>query len=162
MKNLLIAFSFIALLITGCAKEEIQPKQATATSSENLLPVPSYINLTIYADEPNAYYAADSKIAIYDITGYTVDIFNPGYPPENGIILDKNTKAQVKAVYKGIDWTYSGLHAPNKRYLVYAKAVYNGKYSYSYFTIPEGKSAHLSFVYQWETKYSKPQYIQFH
>lgn len=160
MKNLTIALALFFALV-GCTKETVVPKDEARKRIESDLSVrPSTIELTTFANEPNAYYSVDSKIAIYDITGHTVDIFNPGYPPENGIILDKNTGAQVKSVYKGISWTYSGLHQHDRRYLVYAKAVANGKYSYVYFTQVLGKSAHISFVYQWETKYSKPQYIQ--
>lgn len=157
MKNILVACSFIfALLLSGCDKETVQPKTAKVTSNENLLPRATGINLYTYAVTPTSYYNVDSKVAVYDITGHTVDIFNPSYPPENGVILDKNTGARISAVKLAVTWNYSNLHPAEKRYLVYAKSVENGKYGYIYFTLPVAKTAEINLDYQWETKYSKP------
>lgn len=162
MKNILVSLSFLFLfLLAGCAKENVEPKDARKRAESDLSVIPSGIRFTTYYQGPTFYYNEVSRIAIYDITGHTVDIFNPAYPPDNGVILDKLTGEKITAAVLKRDWTYDGLHAPNRRYLVYVKSTTTPKYSYIYFTLPEQKYAEILFRYQLETQYAKPASITF-
>lgn len=156
IRNILI---ILWLGLLGCSQEEVAPKPVNVSTASNLEvedSVASIINAYTYYNNIEI-----SDFAIYDITGHTVDVFNTNYPPEKGTIPDKVTGELIKAEVLYRNWHYSGLHGPDRRYLVYAKSTASPRYSYIYFNLPKDTIAEIMFRYDRYTRYAKPIYIKF-